>query len=58
MKSKKNMAKQVTEKKKMGRTPLADPKEKSWVFIKKSIIEKNGGWDALKQKIYKFLGQE
>lgn len=44
-------------KKKAGRKKVADKKEQVPLFIRKSIIIAQGGKDAMRDKLYQFLGQ-
>lgn len=41
-----------------GRKTITDNKEKIILFVRKSIIEANGGEDGLKDSVYRFLDQD
>ena len=45
-------------KKKTGPKPKDDIKEREYLYLNKSIIKKWGGWEKVKAKIYKLLGQD
>lgn len=48
------------EKRGAGRRPLPEDEKKIRIdiFVEKSIVDSNGGKDALKKVIYYFLGQK
>lgn len=47
----------TTIKHKSGRKKVADKKRQIPLFLRDSILIKHGGKDALRDKVYKFLGQ-
>ena len=49
------MHKRRMAKRKPGRKPIADKKERIVMFAEKSLIELNGGQDICKQELYLYL---
>lgn len=45
-------------RKNSGRNPVADKKRVYYLYIRDSIVKKNGGKDKMNAKIYKHIGQE
>lgn len=46
------------KRKNSGRKKTSDPKKQVTLYVKSSIVEKKGGDDVLKEKIYRWLGQK
>lgn len=45
-----------TEKPKKGRKPIADPKQTVSLYIRQSVVIREGGYENLRNKLYQFLG--